>query len=200
MPETTLEGGGAAGRAGAGLLLLLVLLAGAGATTTAVGCRSPVSLSEGGKDGGKGKKAAKNHTHPDHFPASGSDVHPLLHVVHRTTRNRTIGKNVPVLVRYGDFHEFGGHADEGRHPHPENCAGAANGDGQGDAGDIAGTDKPPSQWMQVNCRKSGCWQRLRSVFLYWPRFHYEGVITGSNNQSGDNRAEDFYSLPFFLFK
>ena len=35
---------------------------------------------------------------------------------------------------------LGGHAHQGRHPHPEQRAGPADGDGRADAGDVAGAD------------------------------------------------------------
>ena len=46
------------------------------------------------------------------------------------------------LVGLGEhgFCEDGGHAEEGRDPHPEDGAGAAHGDGRGRSGEVAGAD------------------------------------------------------------
>ena len=74
----------------------------------------------------------------------------VLDVVHRAADPVALVISLAVIHRQDNLGIFGGHAEESGDPHPEDCAGAACGDGAGDAGDVAGTD---------GCSK-GCGYRL----------------------------------------
>ena len=65
----------------------------------------------------------------------------VLDVVHRAAYPVALVVALTVVDRQRNFRELGAHSDESGDPHPEDCAGTADHDGAGDAGDVAGTDR-----------------------------------------------------------
>jgi hypothetical protein len=64
----------------------------------------------------------------------------LGQVVHRATGDGAVLVHLAVLHAEGDLDELGGHAEQAAHDHPEGGARAADGDCDGDTGDVAESD------------------------------------------------------------
>jgi len=65
---------------------------------------------------------------------------PLLQIVHGATRHLAVGILLAVFDRQQTLGILGGHAEQRRHPHPEQGTGAAELDGGGNPDDVAGTN------------------------------------------------------------
>jgi len=81
-----------------------------------------------GEDGGDGER-----------PGVPLHTKPLLYVEGRAAAVFAVDLLLVDLTQ-GGLHEGGAGAEEGHHPHPEHGTRSAEGDGGGDAGDVAGTD------------------------------------------------------------
>ena len=83
-----------------------------------------------------GAENCKGEGHPGPAPAES-----VLDVVHGATDVVALLVHLAVLHRQHRLGILGGHADEGRAPHPEQGPGAADGDGRADTGDVARADR-----------------------------------------------------------
>ncbi len=75
----------------------------------------------------------EQHAHPAHAET-------FFHVIGRATAVVAVIVFGFVELSQRAFHKGGGHADKRHHPHPEDGAGAAGGEGNGDAGQVTGAD------------------------------------------------------------
>ena len=87
-----------------------------------------------GSDGSNGCQKAENHGQPGPIFAKA-----VLDVIHGTAHIVTLGVALPVMDGKNHLGIFGHHAEQGAEPHPEHCPRAAQSDGAGNTGNIAGT-------------------------------------------------------------
>ena len=86
-----------------------------------------VADAEGGQRSEQGKEARER----GKAPAQSADI------VHRPAVKSPVRRPLAIAHGEDDFGILRGHAEKGRHPHPEHRARPAQSDGPGDAGDIA---------------------------------------------------------------
>ena len=65
----------------------------------------------------------------------------VLDVVHGAAYPVALVVALAEVYGQGDLSELGAHSEQGGYPHPEDRAGAAEGDSAGNAGDISGADR-----------------------------------------------------------
>ena len=83
-------------------------------------------------EGGADTQQAKDPREPAPAPAQ-----PLFDVVHRPAPVGAVGAGLPVVHRQHHLGVLGHHPEEGRQPHPEDGPRPPQGEGGGDAGDVA---------------------------------------------------------------
>ena len=71
------------------------------------------------------------------MPAFGQSV---LNIVHRSANQLSIRIGFAKLDCQGNFRKFGTHTEQGRNPHPEDCARTTDGKRAGNSGNISGAD------------------------------------------------------------
>ena len=98
-----------------------------------------------GAEGAEHRGDGEQHRQPFQLEA-------LFHVVHRPAGDGAVLGDAAVLVRQGDLNELARHAEESRHPHPEQRRRPAKMEGEGHAADIAradGAGKRRGQGLEV---------------------------------------------------
>ena len=87
-------------------------------------------------EGRKHSEQCKQRAQPDPFLAEA-----VLDVVHGAAYPVALVVALAEVYGQGDLSELSAHSEQGGYPHPENRAGAAEGDSAGNAGDISGADR-----------------------------------------------------------